>query len=231
DRDGDRLTFQANNLTPLVVYDVFPLSSTDNSKFGLLLPGRSAIERLYISGQVGLATASALELGDSLYEHEDFAQAQDYFQRHAHKSEASELGQEIRCKEALCLVRRERFDEAAPLLEKLAGEEGNRWPLVAACQLWLIKLKQKRFEEVGAIRSLLSPHGPEALATYISEETLHRIAGYYPVATTSNWIRYQPNRLQEQEKLVAILNLLPASDETRRKSKLVLGMLYHLEGR
>jgi serine/threonine protein kinase len=231
DREGDRLSCQVNDLSPLVVRDLFPLSATENSRFGLVLPAECLIERLYISRQFGAGTASALELGDYLYERAEFARAHDYFQWHPRKSETSEVGQEIRCKEALCLLQRNRLDEAVPLLEKVAGEEGKRWPIVAACQLWLIKLKQKRTEDVNRILAFLSPQGSEELATYISEDVLHQIAAYYPAAAVSNWVRYQPDRLRQQEKLVAVLDLLPASDEARRKSKLALTMLYHFEER
>jgi tRNA A-37 threonylcarbamoyl transferase component Bud32 len=168
DRDGDRLSLQINDSAPLEVYDVFPLGSSDNGVFALSWPDALPLERLVIKRQFASPKPSSLEQAEDLYERGRYAEAQAYLEAQPRRMERSALGQEIRCKEALCLIGRNRIDEATSRLEQIAAEDGERWPIVALCQLWLVRLKQQKFDEANAIMARLSPHGPDKLRRWLS---------------------------------------------------------------
>ena len=48
-----------------------------------------------------------------------------------------------------------RADAAVGPLEQLLAEPGDRWPPLAGCQLWLLRLRQKRAADADKVFEVL----------------------------------------------------------------------------
>ena len=83
---------------------------------------------------------SPLESGDELLGREQFSEALAEYERQVLSDANTDAGQELRYKKSLCLVRLNRSDDAIAAFRQLTAEPGSRWPLLAACQLWLLQL-------------------------------------------------------------------------------------------
>src|SRR5688500_2160353 len=69
-----------------------------------------------------------------------------------------------------------RPDEAAGVFEALTPEEGEVWPLVAACRLWLTRVAQNRPAEGDAVIDILDARGASRqLASLIPRDLSLRI--------------------------------------------------------
>lgn len=198
-RDVDRLSFQINDLPPLAFLHAFPVVEHDARVFALEWPQGVLLTRLRASSQPLIPAASPLERGDSLYADGKFSDALVEYQKQAIESGASEFGQEARVKQALCLVAQKQSVEAAGLLEGLANERGKRWPLVARCHLWAIRLREGDLDGAYAMFEDLSWHHtreelqlliPVELSNLILDQYRERVDGVY-------WFLYSPNRLRD----------------------------------
>jgi tetratricopeptide (TPR) repeat protein len=100
-------------------------------------------------------------------------------------------------KQALCLREMERVDEAAALLEQLLAEADGDVYVVAASQLWLIRLQQRRFEDAEAIYGNLSlQYRFEDLARLIpSSDRRAIIEGSYRMAFGYNLLTFNETHL------------------------------------
>jgi tetratricopeptide (TPR) repeat protein len=189
-REGDLLTLQVNDLPVLQYRDVFPLSGTHAGVFALMLPAKAGVARL--RGWRKRAGTSPLEQGDAWYTAGQFAQALEFFQQQALATASTSIGIEARCKAGLCLAAMNRTDEAAELLSRVAAQEGNRrddrWPLVAAVHLWLLKVRSKHWDEAIEVfdmvenRFVIENHrGFEDIAALIPPASAYQFkATYHP---------------------------------------------------
>ena len=154
-RERDRLTLQVNSLRPVEFFDPFPLDSHVGT-FGIhWSPGVEIVEFRGAS-QTFPEQASGLEEADRLYDAKRFAEALTAYRAEAPQVSEQELQQEVRYKQAITLVALNRDDEAASLFEPLLTEPGERRPPAAGCQLWLLRVRQKRDIEADAVFENLS---------------------------------------------------------------------------
>ena len=103
------------------------------------------------------------------------------YKQQAIETEDTEFRQEARYKHGSCLVELNRIDEATQVFEPLLGEgSGERWPPLAGCQLWLLRLKQKRIEEADAVyQTLATRFSFEQLAVLIPSDLRDEILRLY----------------------------------------------------
>jgi tetratricopeptide (TPR) repeat protein len=231
-REGDRLTFKINELQPLVFEDTFPLGNTDSGVFGLYWPQGVGLERLSASHQPPAIQSSPLERGDVHYSRGQFTQAIDCYQAQTRATAGTRDSQEPRCKDALCLVRLERYDEAVQRLLPIASEPGERWPLVASCQLWLIYLQQNRSNEANEILDRLCAHYRFAeLAVLVPDEDRTKILeAYRPRQSTYSVLKFDPNRVQNLKRIQAVEELFNAAPEVRNSTTFCLVQAYFAAG-
>src|SRR5581483_10389679 len=149
-REGNRLHFQVNDLPPLEFHDLFPLSEAQPGAPGVSWPAGARLTRLRAARQALPAAGSPLERADDAYAQGRHAEALELYQEQAIASGSQEAGAEARLKAALCLAELNRAEDAARLFERVAGAPG-RWAPVAACQLWLLRLRQDRPAEADAV--------------------------------------------------------------------------------
>jgi tetratricopeptide (TPR) repeat protein/predicted Ser/Thr protein kinase len=209
-REGERLLAQVNSLPPLAFTDVFPLSRTRPGVFGIDWPPQVAIERLSVRRRAPPAEANALEQGDELYGTGQHAAALDQYLRQAAAAAGTPTDQQARFKQALCLLALERTDEAQQLLQVLAVEAGERWPLLAASQLWLSLAEADRWDDADAVfDSLAVRYGPADFLRQVPIHARQRLLAAYS-RTGGGLAHYlpDPQRIARLERRVQITELV-----------------------
>lgn len=247
-REVERLTFQVNNLDPIVFDDTFPLNDAQPGAFGVWWPTGAMISQLLIAEQALPPAASALQRGDELYGRQRFEEALLFFREQGRSfGAATEQGQEARVKEGLCLWALKRPEEAGGALEQVAAglienparppvsREASRrsWPAVATSQLWLLRLEQKREREAEALFATLSGHyGFNDLARIIPQPVRDRIiSAYRDEAGGLNLLLDIPDRLSRLERANSVIKLLGAPNATHVLAQLALLRAYRMAGR
>lgn len=232
-RDGDRLSFQVNSLQPVLYFDAFPIAAADAGVFAVQAPAGVRLQSLRAFNQALPAAPSPLERGDDFYNRGRFQEALDHYRQQPEAPVDIEAGQELRYKSGACLVRLKRLEEAAPLLEQVALAEGQRWPLMALFQLWLVRVQQNRLDEVDAILLKLSDRRfVEQLATVLPVELRTHVTYAYSVDTlAADFIRFDPLRAAKLERILPLANLFPTEDYQRLNLRGSLLRAYVLERR
>jgi tetratricopeptide (TPR) repeat protein len=207
-----------------------PLSAAQPGVFGVQWSPGTRIERLRAQQQLQPSRRSPLESGDELYAHGQFDAALEYYREQSLRQSAVEVSQESRCKTALCLLNLNRLDEAATLFEQLGGEAGPRWPLMAASQLWMLRLRQDRIDEAESVfTSIEARHKFEELAALVPDDLRQRILRSYSVAGAS-YLLFNPNMVRNLERAIAVGDYLQ-STEMSTFQKMILGRAYQMVGR
>lgn len=211
-RHGDRVSVQVNDLPPLVFQDIFPLSRARPGVFALLWPTGVELQSLRGRRQKLPPASSALERGDQLYSSGKFAEALDAYQAEAIASVGTTAAQEARYKEALCLAALHR-PEAGERLERLASEPGDRWPVLAACDVWLADLRARRFDEADAVfEGLSARYQFEQLAVLIPSQARTEILTFYgQQATAFGHYTHDPKRIEHLRRATDVEALLGPS--------------------
>jgi tetratricopeptide (TPR) repeat protein len=237
-REGSFLTFEVLQGRTLVdslrFQDLFPPGGTEAAVFGLHWPDGVGLRWLQARIQTLPPSPGPLEEADHFYAVGEVEKALAIFQREAAVVLDAKLRQEARCKEALCLVALHRQEEAARLLAPLCGEAGERWPLVAACQLWLIYLRQNRAVEAESlVESLLSRgYSADRLAAVFPEDLRQNLWLYYNKDFSGFTLLFQadPKRVAGLERLAAIHDLLALEGYQRAFFHQKLVRAYRLTG-
>jgi tetratricopeptide (TPR) repeat protein len=170
-REGDRLILRINDLTPLEFQDALLLHTEASGFLGLHWPIGVRLERLWAAHQPLPPVPSALERGDHLFGRGKYTEALVQYQAQALASGASEVGQEARVKAAYCLLALSRSQEAGDGFERVTAEAGSRWPIVAGCELLMLRMRQGRQPDADTVFEILSRrHSFEQLAGFIPQE-------------------------------------------------------------
>ena len=166
-----KLELRINQAVRFVFEEIFPLGRGARGIFGLELPPAARIEHLVAIGQRPPARPSWMERGDELFAKGDLDQAADAYREQEQGAAGPQVLQEAKCKRGVCLADLGQTDEAIRIFEELEEEQGDRWPVIAGCRLWLLRLTgpAKNADEAYAIYSRLS-----------SKRRLERIAGLVP---------------------------------------------------
>jgi serine/threonine protein kinase/tetratricopeptide (TPR) repeat protein len=176
-RDGDRLEFQVNQLPPLVFHDAFPLSPS-LGYYGVYWAPDVRLTHLHARRQAEPPFPSPLERGDALYFQGMFRDALSAYEEQVRVRGPAAL--EARYKAGLCLLRLSRADEAATQFERLSGESAERWPMLAACRLWLLRLEQKRMPDAEVVfDSIKARYRFEQLLPLLADESRRLILARY----------------------------------------------------
>ncbi len=182
-RAGDRLEFQVGRGQGLVFHDVIPFTGGEAAVFGVHWPRSAGLTRLRATAQALPPAPSSLEQADDLFEKERYRDALALYQRQVAADPAIE--QEARCKAGMCLAQLSRLDEAAQQFVPLVGGEGERWPLIAACQLLMIHLRQKKLDDIDTLLTTLATRfSREQLAAYVPAQLRQGILRHTEVPAT-----------------------------------------------
>ena len=106
------------------------------------------------------------------------------------------VSQEVRYKLALCLLSRGREREAEQQLTQLAGEEGDRWPPLAAVQIWIRWLRQNRFDQAETVfDSLANQYRVEQICRLVPPDLSDQIMDAY-TANSRHFSYFRPKAEQ-----------------------------------
>jgi serine/threonine protein kinase len=200
-RERGNLAFIINDQSAIRFRDPFPIGFEQSGQFGLRWPQGTSIMSLEGERQLRAESISALEQADELFDRGLYREALASYVDQTITTEKSEFLQEVRYKQGLCLVKLNREDEADLLFEELMLESGNRWPPLAGCWLWLIRLRQNRLDDADAIYTVLSSRAAEyqfsQLAALIPVELREGILSRYlrPFDSLSTLLNHSPDQM------------------------------------
>ncbi len=182
-RERGNLSFSVNDQPAIRFRDPFPLGHEQAGSFGLRWPQGTALLSLKGERQLRAESTSPLEEADELYDRGLYRDALDSYTSQTITTQDPEFRQEVRYKRGLCLMKLNQDEEADRLFEALMLEPGDRWPPLAGCWLWLIRLRQNRVDDADAIFTVLSSRADEyqfsQLAALIPAELREGILSRY----------------------------------------------------
>jgi len=217
-RQGDRLEVQLNQEPALVFLDAFALP-LDSGAYGVVLAPGLGLMEFRGQRQSLPAQPSGLERGDALRARGRHAEALAAYQ--AGQGASGAAGAEARFKAALCLLALTRTEEAAGALERLAGEAGPTWPLLAASRLWLLRLEQNRLEDAeGVFTALSARYQLSELVAMIPREFRSQILSRYQFHGRLGFLTVRPEEIQHQERALAVLDFFQSGDRIRARGDL-----------
>jgi tRNA A-37 threonylcarbamoyl transferase component Bud32/tetratricopeptide (TPR) repeat protein len=231
--EGDRLALKvarASDDTELsiVFRDLFPLWRADRGVFGLEWPASARLERLTAWRQAPPARPSLLESGDENYSQNLLSEALDAYRGQQTSASDRLAAQEARCKEGLCLLRLDQVDDATRVFEELSAQPGDRWPAIATCQLWLLKLRQGQRDEADAIYTRLeSEHPRSAVAGYVPPDVPTRILKSYAPQSGYSYVVRDPRLVPDLERAVDMARYLQAPADQQAAIKFYLACALH----
>jgi tetratricopeptide (TPR) repeat protein/predicted Ser/Thr protein kinase len=229
ERVGDRLQFRVNDAHAIDFADTFPLLGTETTVIGVVWQAPAVVARFRVESQVLPKVASPLERGDDLYDRGQFADAVGAYMEQVRASTNPEVLAEARCKAAMSLARANRHDEAIALFGQVIAQSGDRWPVLAACQLWLLYLEEKKFDDADTVSKLVSGRFTrEQLARHVSLDLRERILAGYPL-TPIDYL--QPDAEGARRRAAAVKLSLILEDEATSAGRLYgLMISYALAG-
>jgi len=114
-----------------------------------------------------------------------------------------------------CLLSLNRPEEAAQAFERVAAEGrteelGPRWPVLATCQLWLLRLRQDRFADADAIfeacRTAIVSRSWQPSCRTTSVPSI--LLAYRQASESLNVLKFNPDRVRYLERAVAVERFL-----------------------
>lgn len=216
-KDG-LLSLQANDQKPLAFRDILPANRPSAGVYGIVWSGQARLKQLKAYRQPLPPAGSPLELGDVHYAAGRYSEAHAEYLQQAQLSGSEVSGQEMRreaqCKSALCLSALGRQQEAAAVLTTLleSNEDDDRWSMVALFQLWLLKVREARFDEAADLsETLLLRYDNDLLAEYVSADTRRQIIDAYTPVFDPNYTAFRFNSVRHLQTLFDARQLLPIS--------------------
>lgn len=233
-RQGHRLTLQVNDLPPLEYQDLLPVAG-GRGTVGLRCAAGTRLERLRASQQQLPETLSPLERGDELLAQGHHGEALIFFRQQAAASGSTEVGQEARLKAAACLQVLQRAPEAAELLEKVASEQGPRWPLAAGCQLLQLRLAGRQYREATLlVESLANRFSPAEVANLVPPQLQRQMLVDLVTELTEPahyMLRLPVTRVPDMALADAIMSFFPSARPTDWGTRMAVIRGYHLAGK
>jgi tetratricopeptide (TPR) repeat protein len=241
-RAGERLSFEVNQLGPIAFDDPFPLPPAEAGVLGVYWPQGVNLRYFKGSYQALPREPSPLGPGDQLVARGAFSRALEFYQEQGREAGAGARKQQARYKEAMALLELRGWGEAEPLLRALLDElpaDGTaasaRWPLLAACQLWLLELRAERFPEADRIRGRLAALAdrPDSgqLWSVIPAEVREPILDTYRLRGARWRSAFEAREaLDRAHKAVAVAQLIDESPFERRLARWRLADCYRCMG-
>ena len=231
--DG-RVTFVAGRLPALAFEDVFLHTGSPAHRFGLLWPPAVPLVSLEALRQPLPATPSPLEQGDELFAREQWDAALAHYREQVGRARGELPRDQARFKEALCLLQLGQEDAAAEILHALAVSEDERMRVLAACQLWLVRLRRQQYDEADAVfRSMQARYDFKQLALMVPEEDRRNIvSGSYEATTGTHSLRFSAADMRFLERAHGAAELLVPDEGPEAKAMRYWQLLraYHLVG-
>ncbi len=220
-RSGRTLSLQVQNSPPLEIDELFSVRATEGVRriaivdlpsSGTADPGL-ALTELTVRRRELAARPHPLERGD----HEFAAGAYDRaltLYRELPAGATDDERSEARYKQALCLTRLDRSQEAEEVLVEAGDQSDPAWRFRSLAQLWLLYLDQGRRDEAQLLQQRLTADVEFArLVPQLPRPTIDRLIEHAlsdSLERTDN-IVVTPARIEELKRTVDLLDVLAAS--------------------
>ena len=193
-------------------------------------PAGTALRRLAVEGQALPAAASRLERADDLFGRGNALDALPLYEAFVRESDDPAARDEARCKAGLCLVRLGRGPDAAGHFEEVIAGASPRWGVIAAFQLWTVRLKAKQFEEADAALTVIKLRFPkEAIARYVPVSLRAEIDTEF-VVPAIGWLIFDPKLVPRLESAVRVAEVLQLDSGRLGKDTTTLVKAYGMAG-
>ena len=228
-REANRLEFQAG-ANSLAFDDVFAVSGKRSGSFGVHLPAGVGLVSLTGEEQAQPESPSPLEQGDALFASGHWDAALALYDQQQRATAAAEVRELARYKQGLCHARAGRPDKAAEIFEALYGGGGEQVRVPSACQLWLLLLREDRFEEAEVIfESLSSQYQFEQLASLVPDAERQAIIDrLYSLSGGFNLFQFRQAHLRPLERAVDVERFLAGEAEIHDMRYWQLMRGYHM---
>ncbi len=204
-REAGILSFQVENLTPLIFVDSLPIN-TNSSNLSLRCSGGVPVMSLTVLKKP-LTAYSVLEKADIAFQNQQFAEAIELYQETAAGSESPAVQTEAAFKSGQCLVALNRRSDALESLRKISTGDSSDWSVLAGFHLWEMLLKNGSRDEADSlaiylagryVRGDLAGHIPYHVWRTISESYLHQSQNLAGI------LKPQPRLVETLEALVEL---------------------------
>ncbi len=230
ERDGDRLAVQLNGAAAVPFEDPVPLPLDAAATLLVLCPPGTALRRLAVEGQALPAAASRLERADDLFGRGNSVEALPLYEAFAQESADPAARDEARCKAGLCLVRLGRGPDAAGHFEQVVAGASPRWGVLAAFQLWTVRLKAKQYEEADAALTVIKLRFPkEAIARYVPVAVRAEIDAEFDIPPIS-WLIFDPKLVPRLESALRVAEVLQLDNSQAGRDSMMLVKAYGMVG-
>ncbi|MBN67880.1 MAG: hypothetical protein CME32_01190 [Gimesia sp.] len=233
-REDDLLSFQINQLPPIQHQDIFPIYGNQTEVLGIDWPRNCGLIDLQAFHKQQKATTGSTLAADKKYASGQFEQALLLYRKQLDLDLKNENKQELRYKLALCQIALNQFDVAEPVLFQILNEsEDEHWSSLAGCQLWLMLLKQKKYEEADVIYESISTRFDfESLIRSVPHELRQEIVSHYSqsVGSLMATLTYDPQRIQKLKVAAQVDKLLTVDGVGTQRIQLDLVEAYEMAG-
>src|SRR6185503_2154291 len=149
-RQGDKLSFQVNDLQMVEFRDPFALGVGQKGVFGVAWPAGVGIRRLLATHEKLAPNPSRMNVADDLFLQGRFEEALDRYGEAAQSATAGDVREEALYKQGLCNLQLNREEAAKKMFENVAsgfitakrGAE-TRWYFLSDCQLLVLYFREK----------------------------------------------------------------------------------------
>ncbi len=228
-KEGGVFRVQVGDLAATVFEDVFPLPP---GTLGVVLPPGAGLVFLRAARQTLAPEASPLEKADELHVQGRTEEALTAYRDEAIRAGTGRFAQEARYKQAVCLEALGRRDEAAELFGEIGAEAGERWPLLALCHVWLLRVEKGALDEAESLLQLVQVrYDPKQLAAGIPEDMRARIVEAYGASSAGAAVLVNdPTRIARLERAIKVVDLLRPQSHQRVWVRWNLMRACHMEG-
>ncbi len=226
ERVGSYLRFQIGNQRPVEVFDPLSIPARE-LRAKLNADTDTRVRSLAAYRQTLPAKPQPLELGDELFSAGKFSEALSVYEKQAATSADKDTLAQAQFKMGLCLEQQKQTGDAETRLTEASKSEAKPWAILAACQLFVSYLNQKRMDDADAIFQFLrSRRDFSEIAPTVSDQLGHAIAiGYInryrsslEVGGPADW----------QEGIEKMSQVLDAADILHVNQDMKLGLDWHI---
>jgi len=225
EREGDRLGLFVNEHT-LVFTDDLPLTADRDAVLALYWPQPAKVTRLKVENKAIALAASPLEKADAFFIRRKYSAALEEYE--LQRRLGKDAIEEANVKAGMCLIRLNRIDEALKILEPMVNANGERWPIIAATELWLLRLRQKDYENAEFLfEKIKLRFTSQQLSRFVSVSVREELAKANSFSMLELILR-DPKTIPQLESKLEVADLLGLPDVSERyQSRLLVTYAFH----
>lgn len=218
-RVGDHLSWQVNDGPLEHFHDPFAEPILSSSQFGIAAAKPLPIDSLTLRTQQQAPRTTPLETANEMFHAGNFGGAVRVLTQYGTQEISDEERKQALYKQAICELALQQKEVAVKHLEQLlSGNEGN-WPVLAGCQLWLLKLQENDSKGAQEVYAALSaqPEFSRVVKVVPADVRQRIIQALAPQRLVLSTLRvYSEQDIRQLEQAAAVCELLEGHDKETR---------------